>query len=102
MPQLHIDFQGGFSDDTVEVRVEGGEGQAVSPLPKLSTSLLTGVAGSLEIAIPARSVDVEIAIPARRLRCKVPLHISEKTWLGVSIEGGQLQARVSKQPFGYL
>jgi hypothetical protein len=101
MPTLHIDFQEGFWDDTVVLRVNDEEYHK----PQLRTRLQIGYAGSLEVDVRENTVAVEIVVPSRGLSKSLPIAFdaSDTVYLGLSISAeGEISERVSYEPFRYL
>jgi|SRR5215211_6199922 len=101
MPTLHIDFQEGFRDDTVMVRVNHEEYHK----PHLRTRLQIARAGSLEVDVRENTVDVEVVVPSRELSKSIPIVFEESdtVYLGLSITAeGEISERVSYEPFRYL
>ncbi len=100
MPTLKIDLHEGFSDDTVVVRA----GEEEHRLTRVRTRLQTGYAGSLEISIPGRAVDVEVVVPSRGTSKSVPVAFddADTVHLGLSIAAdGEVVAQRSREPFRY-
>jgi hypothetical protein len=101
MPILHIDFQEGFFDDTVVVRVNSEEYRKQD----IRTRLQTGYAGSLEVHVRESMVDVEVFLQSRESSKFIPIMFgkSDTIYLGLSITAdGEIRERVSYEPFGYL
>ncbi len=101
MPTLHIDFQEGFLDDTVVVRVNNEEYHKQD----IRTRLQTGYAGSLEVDVRQSMVHVEVVLPSRGLSKSIPVVFdkTDTTYLGLSVTAeGEISERVSYEPFGYL
>ena len=102
MPLLHIEFQEGFMDDTVVVRIDDKE---VCRKPNVRTRLQIGYADSCEVDVRDNTVDVKVALPLRNLSKAIPIVFdgSASIYLGLSVtpQGG-ISERVSREPFGYL
>jgi hypothetical protein len=101
MPTLHIDFQEGFLDDAVVVRVNNKEYHKQD----IRTRLQTGYAGSLEVDVRESMVHVEVVLTSRGLSKSIPVVLdkSDTVYLGLSVTAeGEISARVSYEPFGYL
>ena len=95
---LAIDFQDGFSDDTVVLRIDGEE---VARKEEVTTSPLLGLATTLQAEVQKGPASIEISIPTRNLKETLPLDIAADTYLGVKHMNGHLAIRVAKTPFGY-
>jgi hypothetical protein len=101
MSTLHIDFQEGFLDDTVVVRVNGEEYFKQD----IRTRLQTGYAGSLDIEVPERRVEVEVNLPSKGISDSIPVVFekSDTVYMGLSVTAqGEISERVSHEPFGYV
>jgi len=101
MPLLHVDFQEGFLDDAVVVRVNNEEYRK----PRVRTRLQTGYADSLEVDVRESKVDVEVILPSRGLSKSIHVVFdkSDAVYLGLSVTAeGEISERVSYEPFGYL
>jgi hypothetical protein len=101
MSTLHIDFQEGFLDDTVVVRVNDEEYFKQD----IKTRLQTGYAGSLDIDVRERRVDVEVNLPSKEISKSIPVMFDESdtVYMGLSVTvQGEISERVSHEPFGYV
>jgi hypothetical protein len=98
MSKLHIDFQEGFSNDTIVLRMNGEERFQKEGI---TTNRLLGLASSAQIEVPNGRVTIEIKIPTKNLAKTIMLDTSESEHLGVSIENGRIEHIVSQRPFGY-
>ncbi len=95
---LVIDFQDGFSDDTVVLRIDGREKDRKE---QVTTSPLLGLAATIQTEVEKGPANIEISVPTRDIQETVPLDIAADTYLGVSYMPGRLDIIVSKTPFGY-
>jgi hypothetical protein len=95
---LQLDLQDGFADDLVVVRVNGIE---VFRKEGVTTKLLLGYADSFQVRVPEGSVDVEVVVPSRNLSRTVSIRISQKSYLGVSIQDGKIEYLERNEPFPY-
>ena len=98
MATLRIDFQDGFSDDSVIVRVGG---QEVFRGANLRTSRLLGFADTVSADVPMGRVMVEVDVPSRELSGSAALDIGGASYLGVSIADDGITFQPSGGPFGY-
>ena len=101
MSSLHVDFQEGFLDDTVVVRVNDEEYSKQD----ITTRLQTGYAGSLDIDVRERMVDVEVSLPSKSTSKSIPVVFDESdtVYMGLSVTAeGAISERVSHEPFGYV
>lgn len=98
MSKLHVDFQEGFTQDKIILRVNGQERWQKQDV---TTNRLLGLASSAEIDVPDGSVTIEIQIPTKNLSKTISIEVSGSGFLGVSIEHGRIEHIVSQRPFGY-
>lgn len=98
MVTLAIDFQDGFADDTVVLRVNGEE---VFRKEHVSTKLLLGLADSFKTEVEKGPVSVEISVETRDIAETISLDVSVDTYLGVSVVNGMIEYIISDEPFGY-
>lgn len=96
---LVIDLQDGFSNDTVEIRIEGTEKYHQTGI---TTDYSVGIADSVEIEVPLGFINVEISVPSRQLADTIILQISTKVYLGVSIDENSIKHRISDEMFVYF
>lgn len=99
MPLLHVALQEGFSNDTVEIRVNGTE---LFRKSGVSTRLQIGFADSVETEVEADAVDLAVSLPQKSLSKSIVFPISDPTYVGVSVEAQGIVFNVSMEPFGYL
>lgn len=99
MPLLHVALQEGFSDDTVEVRVNGAQ---VFRKSGVSTRTQIGFADSVETEVDADAVDLTISLPNKSLSKSLVFPLSEPIYVGVSVEAQGITFNVSMEPFGYV
>lgn len=98
MATLRIDFQDGFTDDSVVVRV--GD-QEIYRGASLRTSRLLGFAHTVSAQVPAGRVMVEVDVPSRGLSGSAALQVEDAAYLGVSIADDGISFQHSGGPFGY-
>jgi len=99
MARLRVDFQEGFAEDEVDVRINGRESLHREGV---TTKRMLGLAMTSEVEVPAdQTVDVEIELPKKHLSKTISLPPSESVYLGVSVSKGELQFTVSPKAFGY-
>jgi hypothetical protein len=98
MAMLNIDFQEGFTGDTVNVRVNG---HTALHQEGVSTKRMLGLASSSQIDVPDGTVKVEISVPTKNISKVISLKSSDSPHLGVSINEGKIEHILSEEPFGY-
>ena len=94
---LTIDLQDGFHDEHVTVTVAG----RVLVDDELSTSLLTGLAGSVTVTVPAGATTVSTVVRGSEERCEVELGPDATCHLGIALADGTVSYRRSTTPFFY-
>jgi hypothetical protein len=99
MPLLHLAFQEGFDGDTVVVRVDGKE---IFRNDNVKTRLQIGYADSFEGNFNEGPVTIDILLPIKNISETVPLQLTATKYLGISIQQGRINCRISDQPFGYV
>jgi hypothetical protein len=99
MVPLSIDLQDGFKDDSVIIRIND---EVVFDQHKVTTKMLTGLAGSINSDVQPGPVRININVETKRITGTISLVISEDTFLGISIINGKIVHLVSGTPFGYL
>ena len=98
MVTLSIDFQDGFTDDTVVLKLNGKE---VFRKKAVSTKLLLGKADSFKTEADTGLVNVEISVPTKDIARTFLLEVSADEYIGISIVTGKLECVLSDEPFGY-
>ncbi|HEV7920113.1 MAG TPA: hypothetical protein VGR02_04895 [Thermoanaerobaculia bacterium] len=97
MPTLAIDLQDGFENDEVVIRVDGEERARRTGV---TTKRLYGLAETVEV--PAGGpVTLELQVPTRGASKTLPVDATRDLWIGVSLQGGEIHAAVSVEPYGY-
>jgi hypothetical protein len=97
-PQLHIALEEGFFDEEVVVRVGGREAFRSEAV---RTRLQIGLAASFSVDVEVSSVSVEIELPKRGVHHSETVAVDGPTWLGISLDDGDVVVRRSREPFGY-
>ena len=90
MRPLQIDFEDGFSGDTVVIRVDGRE---LWREDDVTTNLAVSVATIARLEVPA-GMEVEVSVPTRRLTATERV---ETPYLEVEIVGVKLVLRPSRE-----
>lgn len=98
MSKLHVDLQEGFTNDVIQVTVNGRESLHQEGV---TTKGMLGLATSSEIEVPEGTVNIEIKVSTKSLAKTISLETSEFPYLGVSIDDGEIEHIVSRRPFGY-
>lgn len=99
MALLHIDLQEGFEDETVVIKVAGKEAFSKT---NVRTKLQIGLADSFETTIQEGPVTVEIELPSKNLSQSIEVQGSNTVYLGVSVNAGKIEHRISTEQFGYV
>jgi hypothetical protein len=97
---LTIDFQEGFQNDTLVLRIAGVE---TTRHEHLTTRLQTGYAAACTAAVPAGRVVLDVDLPATKASGQVVLDVQAPMWVGVNLDPGRVfRFKVSDSPFGYV
>jgi len=96
---LHIALQEGFLSDRVVVRVNGAE---IANRPEVSTRNQIGLAEAVEVEVPDGELQLEVEVPSRGLREATHVAVEGKTYVGASVEHGQLRLTAQREAFRYL
>lgn len=95
---LVVDLQDGFKDDQVEIRVDG---KLVSEMEHVTTSLLTGIATSVETELDAGKITLSVNVLTRDISSSLELDLLADRYIGVSLTIEGIEFIVSDSPFGY-
>jgi hypothetical protein len=95
---LNIDLQDGFTNDDVQIKVNGRQ---VYHRDALTTQRLLGLADSTQVAIEDGAAEVEIAVTSRGISRKQTVQLKGDLHLGVALEGASIRLHQSSKPFGY-
>jgi len=95
---LGVDLQDGFQADTVEIRVNGA---LVRKIENVTTSLLIGMATSVETLTDAGKITLSVNVLTRDIHASLELDLLADTFVGVSLTVEGLDFIVSVSPFGY-
>lgn len=105
MSKLHVDFQEGFARDEVIVEIDGRE---VFHEENVHTDMRIGRAITRpgravyhEAEVPEGSHTITISLPRRNIRKDINVPPANKTYLGISLEGGKIIHIISDTPMGY-
>lgn len=99
MATLTIDFQDGFSGDTVVVRIDGRE---IFNSADVNTDYSIGRADSVALEVTKGTVDVDISVPSRQSSGHLTIDVSRTPYLGVSIVDDSIEFRPSDEMFSYF
>jgi membrane-associated protease RseP (regulator of RpoE activity) len=95
---VRIALQDGFDGDTVVVKVNGKQ---VFKQDNVKTKRQIGKAASFDVEVEDDAADVHISLPDKKISQTIALNVSDKTYLGVSIEEDKIEHKVSSEPFRY-
>jgi len=95
---MHIDLQEGFSNDAVEILVNGN---SVLQAEGATTKRTLGLALASEIEVPDGTIDIEIRVPTKNLSKTISVEGSNTPNLGISIHDGEIKIITSERRFGY-
>lgn len=98
MVTISIDFQDGFTDDTVVLKLNREE---VFRKEAVSTKLLLGKADSFKTEVETGPVNIEVNVQTKGIAKTFLLEVSADTYIGISIVNGMIEYILSNEPFGY-
>lgn len=96
--KLRVDFQDGFSDDIIIIKINGKE---VHTATQVTTDNALSFATYFEDRFERGKIEFQILVPTRDLTQSFPFDIESDMYLGISILGGKLQFRFSDKQFLY-
>ena len=97
---LTIEFQEGFQNDTLVLRIAGIETMRHE---HVTTRLQTGYAAATSATVAAGRVVLDVDLPATKASGQVVLDVQAPIWVGVNLDAGPvLRFKVSASPFGYV
>jgi hypothetical protein len=96
---LHVALQEGFASDRVVITLNGAE---AANRPAVTTRNQIGFAESVEVEAPAGAAQVDIEVTTRGLSASAQVEVEGTTYVGVSIEDGQLNVQQQREAFRYL
>jgi hypothetical protein len=100
MALLHIALQEGFSNDSVEIQIDGKE---VFRKTEIKTRNQIGFADSFDLNLPQGSVRLSISVPTRQASETITLLLEDPVYLGISLtREGKITYQISGEPFRYL
>ena len=95
---MRLDLQEGFTNDVVEIYVNGAK---VREWEAVTTKRMLGLAASSEIGVPDGALDIEVKVPTKNLAKTFSVESSDTPNLGISIQNGELKSVTSRKRFGY-
>lgn len=93
-----IDLQEGFDREPTTVLVNGA---GVFEDKSVTTSLLSGIAKHISLEETQGPAVVEISLEKLGLEERIEILQEGTFFLGIFIEDGKVNHRISKEPFGY-
>lgn len=99
MVSLHIDFQTGFSNDTVIVQIDGHE---IFRKNNVNTDYSLGLADSADTQVTRGTVNIKVTVPTRNVSDSFSLEISKTAYLGISIIDERIEYQFSDEMFEYF
>jgi len=99
MPTLTIHFRERFSNEPVEVRLDGRQRFAHDGI---TTKLLVGYAELVPLEVSAGTLEVEIVLPRRSLRATQTIALDRDVDLEVWLDENRLELRLPPAPPAYL
>ena len=99
MPTLTIHFRERFSNEPVEVRLDGRQRFAHDGI---TTKLLVGYAELVPLEVSTGTLEAEIVLPRRSLRATKTITIERDVDLEVWLDDNRLELRLPPSPPAYL
>ncbi len=97
--ELTVDLQEGFENDTVVVRLNGEE---VYHESQVTTLRLLGLADTFIADSEPGPARLDVEVESRGLTHQIPLELTDRTYVGISLIEGRIEAIVSHEAFGYM
>ena len=98
MIPILIALQNGFEGDTVIVKVNGKE---EFKQDNVKTKRQIGKAASFEVNVEEGPANIKVSLPLKNLSETIVFKVSDKVFLGISIEEDKIEHMVSSEPFRY-
>ena len=99
MPQLHIAFHEGLTNDSAVVSIDGRE---VYRRNGLTTRLQIGLADSFVHELPRGTALVTVDVPSLSRSDSIRVELDADAYLAISISPeGEIRHQLSSQPFRY-
>lgn len=99
MPRLQIDFQDGFTGETVEIALNS---QPVARYENVRTDLRINLALRYEAELPPGEHLVQIQVPQHALGVQIRLSLHTDLYVGVALRDGAIVYDVRTEPFVYM
>ncbi|MCX7992744.1 MAG: hypothetical protein N2651_03640 [Fimbriimonadales bacterium] len=99
MPRLQIDFQDGFSGETVEIVLDN---QPLARYEDVRTDLRINLALRYEAELPSGEHTVQVRIPQHALAISIRLTLETDLYVGVALRNGAIVYDVRTEPFIYM
>jgi hypothetical protein len=99
MPNLVIELQEGFKNDTVEILVDGRE---VFQKEGVRTDYTIGYADRAEWEGPSGMITVEVNLPQIDLTASIEVDVQKTKYLSVKVQEGRIEFKESDEMFYYF
>ena len=96
---LQMDFQEGFDDDTVLVRLND---KPIYENSGVTTDLRISRADAIEVPLEDGPMRLSISLPDRKMSGSIVVQGKSSIYVGVSVIGDSVEFIVSSEPFGYM
>ena len=98
MITLHIDFQEGFLDDSVIIKVNQKE---VFKEEHITTLMLTGLAKYFTVLIESGLVSIDVILEKRRVNGSITYEIKSDKYVGISVLNQKINFLITDKSFFY-
>lgn len=99
LAMLQMDFQEGFDDDTVLVRLND---KPIYENSGVTTDLRISRADAIEVPLEDGPMRLSISLPDRKMSGSIVVQGKSSIYVGVSVIGDSVEFIVSSEPFGYM
>lgn len=99
MGLLTLDFQSGFLEDSIKVRVND---KVVFEQENFSTDYSVGLAETHEIQVKEEEAQITVEVKSKRISDSITIEMKPKIFLGISIDEGKIIFEVSDEMFLYF
>lgn len=96
MPQLRVEFLAGFHDDDVVLCLDGRE---VHRQAELTTDYSIGLAGAVELDVPAGAHMIQLELPTRNLHASVDVTLTAPLYVHFELDPhGRIRSHIASDP----
>ena len=96
---LHVALQEGFDNDNVSIRLND---DPIYESAGVTTDLRISRADAVEVPLTEGRLRLSVSLPDRDLSGSIVVQGTDAVYVGVSVDGNNVEFTVSDKPFGYL